>query len=297
MLDFRYHVTSLAAVFLALIIGILVGVGISGTGFVRESERENLNGIIDDLRADRDALRTQRDSLVAEARAADAFVEAAYPLVMNGRLRGQRIAVVSVGAMPAPVADSVDRALTDAGASVVRTVVLTMPGDMSRVSAALARKPALEGQVGRWGTIGSDVGTQLAAGEDDLLAALEPLIVQERAGSAALEADGVVVFGPVPAQVDTPRSQFLRGLYTGLADAAVGSAVEAREERPGTVAELASFGFASVDDVDSRLGRVALAGVLSSDAAAMRGKRYGIKPTAEDGPLPPLEPVVPEPGG
>src|SRR5205085_6669878 len=34
MLDFRYHVTSLVAVFLALIVGIVVGVGISGSGFV-----------------------------------------------------------------------------------------------------------------------------------------------------------------------------------------------------------------------------------------------------------------------
>jgi hypothetical protein len=34
VLDLRYHVASLSAVFLALIVGILVGVGISGRGFV-----------------------------------------------------------------------------------------------------------------------------------------------------------------------------------------------------------------------------------------------------------------------
>ena len=34
MFDLRYHVASLAAVFLALIIGILVGVGISDRGLV-----------------------------------------------------------------------------------------------------------------------------------------------------------------------------------------------------------------------------------------------------------------------
>ena len=32
MFDLRYHVASLAAVFIALIIGILVGVGLSGSG-------------------------------------------------------------------------------------------------------------------------------------------------------------------------------------------------------------------------------------------------------------------------
>jgi hypothetical protein len=39
LFDFRYHVASLAAVFLALVLGILVGVGISGRGLVDNSER------------------------------------------------------------------------------------------------------------------------------------------------------------------------------------------------------------------------------------------------------------------
>ena len=38
--DLRYHVASLAAVFLALVIGILVGVGISGRGFIDDAERD-----------------------------------------------------------------------------------------------------------------------------------------------------------------------------------------------------------------------------------------------------------------
>jgi hypothetical protein len=37
--DLRYHVASLAAVFLALVFGILVGVGISGRGIVDDAER------------------------------------------------------------------------------------------------------------------------------------------------------------------------------------------------------------------------------------------------------------------
>ena len=69
MFDLRYHVASLAAVFLALIIGIVVGVGISGKGFVSDSERALLNERIADLnnrldsatqtgeRADEDAAR------------------------------------------------------------------------------------------------------------------------------------------------------------------------------------------------------------------------------------------------
>ena len=121
--------------------------------------------------------------------------------------------------------------------------------------------------------------------------------MQERAGSAALEADGVVVVGPVPAQVDTPRRSSSAVSTPGSPTRP--SAAPSRRARSGRAPSQSWLASASprVDDVDTRLGRVALAGVCSSDAAAMRGKRYGIKPTAEDGPLPPLEPVVPEPGG
>ena len=42
MFDLRYHVASLTAVFVALVIGILVGIGLSGKGFVNDAERANL---------------------------------------------------------------------------------------------------------------------------------------------------------------------------------------------------------------------------------------------------------------
>ena len=51
MFDLRYHVASLTAVFIALIIGILVGVGISSGGFVKKSERRILNDQIEKVQA------------------------------------------------------------------------------------------------------------------------------------------------------------------------------------------------------------------------------------------------------
>ena len=298
MFDFRYHVASLAAVFLALIIGILVGVGISGTGFVKESERDRLNRVIDDLRADRDAARSERDQLRGDAAGAQSFLEESYPLVMNERLQGKRIAVVSIGAMPAEVEHAIGESLTDADATLVRSVVLTMPSDMSRITAALRRRPGLEGVAGRWSTIGSRLGKEAVRGESDLLRALEPIVVQERSGSGAEDVDGVVVVGQPPVQNDTPRAELMRALYRGLAGSTPSAAVEARGQRPGTVADLAQYGFATIDDVDTRLGRIALAGVLAGDRSETKGKRYGAKATAEDGPLPPLLPVQPaETGG
>src|SRR6266581_2139053 len=52
MFDLRYHVASLAAVFLALIIGILVGVGISDRGYVDRAQRGLLEQRIAKLQSD-----------------------------------------------------------------------------------------------------------------------------------------------------------------------------------------------------------------------------------------------------
>ncbi len=51
MFDLRYHVASLAAVFLALVIGILVGVGIADRGYVDKGVRGLLEQRIAQLRS------------------------------------------------------------------------------------------------------------------------------------------------------------------------------------------------------------------------------------------------------
>src|SRR5919204_1943083 len=101
MFDLRYHVASLAAVFLALVIGILVGVGISSGGFVRGTERKFLNDKIAKLESQLDAAQVRTGDLTRLQRAADTFVEESYPLLMADLLKGKRIAVVYVGPVDA----------------------------------------------------------------------------------------------------------------------------------------------------------------------------------------------------
>ena len=74
MLDFRYHVASLAAVFFALVLGIVVGVGISGRGFVDKSERQKLENRIDRLQVRADDLSATNDALREQQRAGRVFM-------------------------------------------------------------------------------------------------------------------------------------------------------------------------------------------------------------------------------
>ena len=96
MFDLRYHVASLTAVFVALVIGILVGIGLSGKGFVNDAERKNLTGRIADLQHERDVAQSSLDAANRGAQALDDFADAAYPSVVPGRLQGKKVAVLFV---------------------------------------------------------------------------------------------------------------------------------------------------------------------------------------------------------
>src|SRR5436309_14000896 len=112
MFDLRYHVASLAAVFLALVIGILVGVGIADRGYVDKGVRGLLEQRIAQLRSDLAKARTHADNLAAQQRATQAFVTATYPELMANRPRGKNIALGFAGPSDTQLRGSLGPALT-----------------------------------------------------------------------------------------------------------------------------------------------------------------------------------------
>ena len=84
MFDLRYHVASLAAVFVALLIGILVGVGMSGK--VDDAEKTKLKADVARLDAQLDAAGARRANRAREQEAGRAVVKNGYPLLIADRL-------------------------------------------------------------------------------------------------------------------------------------------------------------------------------------------------------------------
>ncbi len=83
MFDLRYHVASLAAVFLMLVVGILIGVGISGRGFVDDAERNGSTTGSPGSRSRSDAAKATADDFERRQKAAQDFVETAYPVLVE----------------------------------------------------------------------------------------------------------------------------------------------------------------------------------------------------------------------
>jgi hypothetical protein len=288
MFDLRYHVISLAAVFLALILGILVGVAISDPELANRTELRRRQERIGQLEEDLSAASRRAE----ERQAAAQFVDAAYPTVMHDRLAGKRIVVVFVGSVLPELGDAVDRALGDAGDPVVRLRALAVPLRVDALDAALDGKTALAGYRGdeHLADLGRDLGRELVeGGETPLWNALADELIEERRGAAAQEADAVVlVRTATPQGGETGR--FLLGFYEGLRSSAPVVGVETSVADPSAIAAYRRARFSSVDSIDTRLGKVALAVLLQG---AVRG-HYGLKDGA-DAVLPPIAPVEPEP--
>lgn len=119
MIDFRYHLVSLIAVFLALACGIVLG-----AGPLREAIGDTVSGRNAELTAQVAQLTTERDAAAADVKAANGALDAAGDGLLAGTLPGYRVAVVALGAVDDQVASAVDARLAQAGAQVVSHVTL-----------------------------------------------------------------------------------------------------------------------------------------------------------------------------
>jgi hypothetical protein len=292
MFDLRYHVASLAAVFLALIIGIVVGVGISGKGFVSDSERSLLNDKIAKLNTDLEGETKKVKDLTRTQRAAQAFVQEAYPALMDSRLSGAKVALVFAGPVDSRVRALVEQALGDAGgAPPLRVTALKLPIDLPTLRRALKGRPALAALATepRLAELGHRLGEDFVVGGDSpLWKLLAADLVEERSGNDTPPVGGVVVARTAAPQAGV-TARFLAGFYAGLGSAGVPAVgIERTQAGDSAIAAFAKQDLSTVDDLDTQAGRLALVLLLSGANAG----QYGVKKTAEDGVLPQIPPAA-----
>ena len=119
MIDFRYHLVSIVAVFLALAIGIVLG------------STELQGNTIDVLRTSQNSLKNQLDQSNAERNTANqqvqtntTFLNTAEPRLLANELPGDRIVLVTEPGASSVVISGVKQAATDAGATVTGEVAI-----------------------------------------------------------------------------------------------------------------------------------------------------------------------------
>ncbi len=119
MIDFRYHVVSIVAVFLALAIGIVLGsTELQGPAF------NILNHTTAKLQNELDQARSQLATAQSQANQGEQYAAAVEPAVLRGLLPGQRLLIVTEPGAQPQVVSGISTAATDAGASVTGQIAL-----------------------------------------------------------------------------------------------------------------------------------------------------------------------------
>jgi hypothetical protein len=300
MFDFRYHLVSLAAVFIALAVGILLGAAISGKLGDAEDAlmKDRLASLNDQLTQE----RARSDLVEHRSDAAQELLSSAYPSLMDGKLDGKGYTVLFLGPVDGGVRSAVERTLSDAGAgSPVRLVALDTPVDPDELDSKLTSDDQLARYAqsgGDFGDLGEALGRDLIQGDGTpLWTSLSSSLIEERSGTTSSPVDGAIVVqtwqppeteGDADQKSKTDATQSLfEGLVRGLEDSAVPVVGVQTTSAEDDLELFRQQGVSSVDDVDALAGRLALALLLAGGQPG----HYGVKDSATDGVAPPIESV------
>ena len=189
MISFRYHVVTVAAVFLALAIGVVLGAGPLRGGGDRT--------LVQQARSERDArsgLQSRIDAMQAQNRFTDAFAATVAPGLVGNTLRGHAVTVVQLpSARQADVAASKEL-VGEAGGTVAGTV---------RVGAKLVDAGSKQ--------LVDELGSQLEGRANDVSVPADAG-PYERIGALVGRAVGARTAGGAP--VDAPATSILSALGT-----------------------------------------------------------------------------------
>jgi hypothetical protein len=301
MFDLRYHVASLAAVFVALAVGIILGVAISGK--VRGAENALNAQRVSELESQLERQQEVASEDASRLDALETYVGRTYTPLIADRLAGESAAVVLFGSVSETIRAAIEATLRDSGGVSARVVVLDVPLDPERLDDLLTSQEDLAGFAGGdFGSLGEEIGRELVdgVGEDPLLPRIAAELVAELEGSTSAEVTGAVVARTWERPTDLEPVEreatetFVDGLVRGLRGAGVpvvGVTTTETESREELLEWYRASGVSSIDHVDFESGRLGLALLL---AGAPPGN-YGFLPEqSEDGPIPQ---VPTEPGG
>ncbi|WP_448608216.1 copper transporter [Geodermatophilus sp. URMC 60] len=317
MIDFRYHLVSLIAVFLAVALGIVIG-----TTALNAPILEDLEGQVATLAEDKRELETQTRELQAQQDTSDAFEQAVAPTLVAGSLAERSVVLVATDEDVAPeTVEEVSTLVGQAGGTLTGTIRLqpeySDPATAAEVQSYVTG-PGLPTGVTLPETddTGQLVGSLLAqvlmrpaapgaevpdtAALSSVLAGLRALDVLDVESTSVAPADfAVLLTAGVPVEEDAEqRTDTLVDLALAL-DAAGSGVVVAGD--PASAGETGLIGViradpedsaavSTVDDVDSASGRISTVLALGRESEGTSGA-YGVGEDTQ--PVPPVPAAAP----
>lgn len=316
MIDFRYHLVSLIAVFLAIALGIVIG-----TTALNQPLLSDIKGQVTSLEQDKRTLEGQTRTLKAQVDADSSFAGAVAPKLIGGALSGRRVVIVATdSSVSGDVVNQVSTMVGQAGGTVSGSLHLksqyTDPGQASAISSYVngpglppgVSLPKTDDSKQLAATLLADVlmvapGRSVTAADtsaiSSVLAGLSALGVLSQDSSQVTPADYAVLLttGTQTGNDADTRNAALVDLAAAL-DAGGSGAVVAGDSTAvqpnGLIAVLrdnptVSATVSTVDDVDSAVGQISTVLALGRERQGISGK-YGSGPGTQ--PVPPVPGVT-----
>jgi len=306
MIDFRYHIVSIVAVFLALGLGLLVGAtalqptALGGLISLSQREHEQIGA----------ALATNRQ-LNRQLDSNDQWAQANAPQLLHGLLAGERVVVVEAPGASSQVVSGVSDALAEAGATVSGQVQIQDKFfDVSRatqqqltqlaqrftpVAVSLQGSPVAQASQAIAGAIltKDGAGQPVAGQRDSASAALLSgfgaegfLAVNGQPDARATLAIVIIPDTPQSTSISNPQSQRLVTLAQQLNLAGQGTVVAGSVDGsgPGSVIDVMRNGgraghLSSVDNANHTIGQIVVAQALAEQLRGVSGS-YGATSSA-----------------
>lgn len=123
LIDLKYHLVSLVAVFLALAVGILIGSSLITGASVERKLAKNLEREFAKLRMENQKQHTEIQNLQMIVEKHNKFENHMVPMLTTGRLNRYRIAIIRTGDYNAPL-ENIKSTLEGAGANVAYVISL-----------------------------------------------------------------------------------------------------------------------------------------------------------------------------
>ena len=320
MIDFRYHLVSIVAVFLALAIGIVLGsTELQGTTL------DALRALNGSLTNQLHAAEAQRAGFAQQAGASDTFLKAAESKLLDGTLAGDRMVIVTEPGAPSSVVSGVEQAAKLAGAAITGTVALqpkfndlsgATQASLSAINAQLATNngatltPASVSQTGYQQNAAQLIASAILNQTPDqvgLNTAQAQLVLQAYAQGGYLSESGapwnratlavIVAPGSAPADgANDPANQVLLAVAQQFAPMSAATLVAGSV--PGTSPAGSAISVlrnssvsdhvSSVDNADTMVGQISTMLAFAAQLAGGKPSSYGVLGASAVSPAVPL---------
>jgi len=283
-LDFRYYISSLAAIFLALGIGIVIGGALMNNGELNKSQEQliiNLEQEFEKLRNEKKTLQAGLMDREIELEVFRQFNREVLPLIVGGLLQDRKIGIIKTNhTVPTALVNSLTKTFKLAGAQVPKVVAFNAWSDPAAENKALAGRLGLEGDALQLNRLLAALAMEVVSGEDGpALASLQTNSLIQLKEEIKTPLDTLILLGGSfeektnwVDQIDLVLAKEAKRIGVMVAG------VEPLAAKLSYIPKYKNSGSLTIDNIDTFPGQVALVLAL---AAGERG-HFGVKETARN---------------